>query len=98
MKETLYLKTGKGKLRILAKSEALPNFALCALPSFPATARERLVSALLKLKPLTNAKDAETVKNWDDEVRNGFVEPGSDFIPSILNLYSIYWEITNVSR
>ncbi|GAM10222.1 putative phosphite transport system-binding protein PtxB [Geobacter sp. OR-1] len=98
MKESLYQRAGKGHLTVLATSEALPNFALASLPSFPAKLREQLASALLRIKPLANPRHAETVKQWDDEIKNGFAAPGKDFLPEILNLYSIYWEVTNGSR
>ena len=98
MKEALFRKIAKENLRVLATSEEVPNFALTALPSFPEKLRRQLTKSLLTLQPLVDSKDAAIVKGWDDEVKNGFVEPDSNFLPAILNLYSIYWEITNESR
>ncbi|MBT0664633.1 PhnD/SsuA/transferrin family substrate-binding protein [Geobacter pelophilus] len=98
MKEALYQRLGKANLRVLATSEEVPNFALAALPSLPAKVREKVVAELRMIKPLANANHAELVKNWDDEVKNGFTEPGKDFLPSILNLYSVFWEVTNELR
>jgi sulfonate transport system substrate-binding protein len=95
MKETLFRKIAKEHLRVLATSEDIPNFALTALPSFPEKVRKQLVHALLSVQPLVDKKDVAIVKGWDDEVKNGFVEPDSNYLPAILNLYSIYWEVTN---
>jgi ABC-type phosphate/phosphonate transport system substrate-binding protein len=98
LKETLYQKFRKENLRIVATSDQLPNFALCALPSFPEKARDRLLAALLRLKPLASKADAETVTHWDDEIKNGFSIPDEHFLPAIINFYSTYWEVTNASR
>lgn len=98
MKETLYLKAGKDRFRLLAASESLPNFALTSLPTLPEKIRAQLVSTLTRLTPLKNRRDAETVRPWDDEIKNGFVAPDADFLPSVINLYSVYWEVINESR
>lgn len=98
MKESLYRKIEGNLLRAVAVSEPLPNFALCALPSLQEKVRASVVSSLLNLKPLSNKRDAETVKSWDDEVKNGFIEPPPSFLPAIINLYSTYWEVVNDTR
>jgi phosphonate transport system substrate-binding protein len=70
-------------LRVLATSEPLPSFAFAALPSLPTATRERFAAALLALRPAERAADAELVRGWDDEVRQGFVRPPPDFLPSV---------------
>jgi len=93
VKDSLYLKFRGETLRELKTSEPLPNFAFCAIPSLPAETRKLFSSTLLKLHPQTNAKDAATVKGWDDEIRNGFMLPAKDFLPSVMRLRQIYKEV-----
>lgn len=76
-------------LRVLATSAPLPNFAFAALPSFGRQARERFAGALLRLRPRERPADAETVKSWDDEVKNGFVEPAPGYLPAVLSLQGV---------
>jgi ABC-type phosphate/phosphonate transport system substrate-binding protein len=93
VKEGLAIKfTGQG-LNILATSQALPNFALCALPTLPASVRQRLVSAIMRLKPLESRKDANTVKSWDDEIKHGFVQPDVRYLPSVMKVLEIFREV-----
>jgi phosphonate transport system substrate-binding protein len=93
VKETLYRKFEREPLRVLTISGPLPNFAFSALPSLPSRVREPFVQALLRLKPHTNARDAKMMKGWDDEIRNGFMLPAQDYLPSVLNVLGIYREI-----
>ncbi len=93
VKETLARKFGKGALHVLATSPPLPNFTLCTAPTMPARTRQNLRAALLRLKPSTNVRDAETMKNWDDEVKTGFMKPGKEFIPTVMKIDRIYREI-----
>lgn len=93
VKESLYLKFRNETLRELKSSEPLPNFAFCATPSLPAKTRKLFSSTLLRLQPRSNPKDAENMQGWDDEIRNGFVPPDKDFIPSVLRLRQIYKEV-----
>lgn len=83
--ESMYQKFQKDNLKVLGISMPMPNFALCALPSFPVKARERLITNLLKLKPHVVSRDAEIVKEWDEEIKHGFMVPADDFLPAILN-------------
>ncbi len=92
VKETLARRFGKEKLRVVALSEPLPNFALCATPSLPSSVKQHMISALTRLKPLANSKDAETMKTWDDEIKNGFTVPGNDFLPSVMLIFKIFEE------
>ncbi len=98
VKETLYRRFEKEPLRLLQTSEPLPNFAFAALPTQPRALRERLVAALLKLRPLENAADADTVKGWDDEIRNGFTAPAPDFLASVLKVHDIYEAVMHERR
>jgi ABC-type phosphate/phosphonate transport system substrate-binding protein len=95
LKESLFRKISDQNVRMLATSEEVPNFTLSALPSFPEKTREKVATSLLRLKPRTNSRDALTVKGWDSEICNGFVRPPKNLLPSVLNLYSTYWEVTN---
>jgi ABC-type phosphate/phosphonate transport system substrate-binding protein len=98
VKEALYRRFQKEPVRLLQTSEALPNFALSALPSQPPALRQRLVAALLKLHPLGNDADAALVKGWDDEIKNGFVVPAPDFLPAVLRVYDVYESVMHESR
>lgn len=90
VKEALYRRFEQEPVRLLKASQALPNFAFCALPSQPPARRERFVAALLKLRPLQSAPDAQTVTGWDDEIRNGFAPPGPDFLPAVIRTLATY--------
>jgi len=98
VKEALYRRFEKEPVYLLQSSESLPNFAFAALPSQPPALRERLVTVLLKLRPLENAADAEAVKGWDDEIKNGFLAPAPDFLPSVLKVHDIYETVMHESR
>ena len=98
VKEALYRRFEKEPVRLLQTSEPLPNFAFVALPSQPAALRERFVAALLKLKPRESPADAEAVKGWDDEIKNGFMAPAPDFLPSVLKVHDIYEAVMHESR
>lgn len=95
VKEALYRKFKNEPLRVLQTSDPLPNFSFCALPSLPAVIRERFIAVLLKLQPLANADDAEVVKGWDDEIKNGFMLPTQEYLASVRKLHAIYQEITH---
>lgn len=98
VKATLYRRFEKEPLRLLQTSEALPNFAFAALSSQPPARRERLVAALLKLKPLETAADAAAVAGWDDEIKNGFVVPAPDFLPAVLRLADLSQSLLHENR
>jgi len=98
VKETLYRKFKNEPLRVLMTSDALPNFAFCASPSLSSEVRERFISALTRLKPLTSDSDAETAKTWDDEIKNGFMPPNEAFLGSIRELNNVYREVMHESR
>ena len=98
VKETLYRKFKNEPLRVLKTSVALPNFAFCASPSLSAEVRERFISALTRLKPLTNDNDAETAKTWDDEIKNGFMPPNEAFLGSVRELNNVYREVMHETR
>ncbi len=98
VKETLYRKFKNEPLRVLMTSDALPNFSFCASPVLPTANRERFVTELIKLKPLSNEKDAELTKAWDDEIKNGFILPTEEFLASVLKLNIVYQEIMHEVR
>jgi len=78
---------------VLTISGPLPNFAFSALPSLSSRLRDAFAQALLQLKPHANTRDADMMKGWDDEIRNGFMLPAQDFLPSVLNVLGTYREI-----
>ena len=98
VKEALFRRFEKDAVQLLQTSEALPNFAFVALPSQPAALRARFVAALLKLKPRERPDDVGIVKGWDDEIKNGFMTPEPDFLPSVLKVYDIYESVMHESR
>ena len=85
LKEFLARRFLKDGLRIVAVSENLPNFALSAAPSAPGPVIQRLKSALLKLRPAKNSNDAKLMSSWDDEIRQGFITPGKDYLSALHN-------------
>lgn len=98
VKETLAKKFTNERLKILAVSAPLPNFALSVTPTLPSSARQQLVSSLKRLKPLVNGKDAETMKNWDDEIKNGFITPDKEFLPSVIRVFNIFNEMQETQK
>jgi phosphonate transport system substrate-binding protein len=98
VKETLARKFSGEGLKIIAVSPPLPNFSLCATPTLAAAVKQSLTSSLIRLKPLTNSKDAETVKSWDDEIKHGFTLPDKEFLPSVMKIFGIFSEIQGTSR
>jgi phosphonate transport system substrate-binding protein len=99
VKEALYLRFAKEPaIRLLQVSQPLPNFSLAALPAQPPDVRDRVVVALLRLRPLERPRDAEVVKGWDDEIKNGFVLPPAGFLPAALNLAEIAEKTLHESR
>jgi phosphonate transport system substrate-binding protein len=63
-------------LRVLARSEEIPNFVLALAPGDPPAFREQLVRALTVL-PGQNRAATAAMKDWDEEFSGGFV-PASD--------------------
>lgn len=98
MKEALFRKFEKEAIKPLKTSDLLPNFAFCAAPSVKQEVLRSLTEKLLGLKPLSVPADAQAVRNWDDEVKNGFVAPDAEFLPSVLRLNSIYQEMMREAR
>jgi phosphonate transport system substrate-binding protein len=98
VKETLYRKFKNEPLRVLQVSELLPNFSFTVSASLPRPVREQFIESLLKLKPGQDAGDAAIVTDWDDEIRNGFILPGKDYLPSVLRLLTITREILHEDR
>lgn len=98
VKETLYRKFKNESLRVLKQSDALPNFGFTASPRLPAAVRELFASTLLKLQPSSNARDAETTRSWDDEIKNGFVSPNDEYLTSVTRLNSVYQEVMHDIR
>ncbi|MDH4161820.1 MAG: PhnD/SsuA/transferrin family substrate-binding protein [Nitrospirota bacterium] len=98
MKEALYRKFEKESIKPLKMSDPLPNFALTASPAVNPQIYQELVKALLVLKPLQDPADGRAVRDWDDEIKNGFMLPDADFLPSVIRLHNIYQEIMHEAR
>jgi phosphate/phosphite/phosphonate ABC transporter binding protein len=95
VKETLAKRFSKERLKVVAVSAPLPNFAICATSSLPSSIQRQMISALTRLKPLSSSKDADLVKTWDEEIHNGFMLPGKDFLPSVIKVFELFKEIQN---
>jgi hypothetical protein len=33
------------------------------------------------------------MQDWDDEIKNGFISPPASYVPSVMNLFSVYREV-----
>jgi ABC-type phosphate/phosphonate transport system substrate-binding protein len=87
VKSALYRRfSGQPSLRLLQTSRALPNFAFAALPALATPVRERVSAALLRLRPRESPSDARQVKDWEDEIKNGFVAVPSGFLDAAREL------------
>lgn len=98
VKESLYRKFRSEPLRVLKISDPLPNFAFCAAPNFNSRARNLFRAALSRLKPLTDERDAAAVKDWDDEIRSGFVLPSGEYLEAVQRVHRITGEILHEDR
>lgn len=76
VREIVGEKYARRGLRILARSEGIPNFALTLAPGVGPALREALFQALI-LRPGKDAAAAETIHGWDEELAGGFL-PAAD--------------------
>lgn len=86
IKEALYKKFKKFNLKRLKASEPLPNFVFCAAPQLRPQVAEAFTTALLRLKPRASAADKKLMREWDDEIKNGFIKPPETFFSDILRM------------
>ncbi len=93
MKDTLYKRFQESRLRVLIRSEPLPNFAFTAGPNISSSTKELFARALLRLKPGKNEPDRKLMQEWDDEIKNGFMPPTPSYQPSVMNLLATYREV-----
>jgi phosphonate transport system substrate-binding protein len=63
-------------LRVLARSEEIPNFVLALAPGSEPALPDELVRALVLL-PRQDSRTAEMIRSWDEELAGGFL-PASD--------------------
>jgi len=98
VKEALYRRFQGDPLRVLKTSDPLPNFAFAAAPGLSERTRKRFADALLKLRPQADPKDRELARDWDDEIKNGFILPPADFRAAVLNMLSVYEEIMHADK
>lgn len=86
VKELLYERFKAFNLRVLKASEPIPNFAFCASPNINKQVAEKFMTSLLKLKPMTNKRDKNIVKDWHDVIRHGFILPPDNYLKDVLKL------------
>lgn len=98
VKESLYLKFKDASLKALKISDPVPQFAFSAAPSLGRKAKLRFINALLGLKPRAKDKHRRLVKDWDDEIKNGFVLPSDSFLDDVMKLNKVYEEIMHEDR
>lgn len=93
VKESLYRKIAGEPFRELKISQPVPNFAFAVLPGTAPGVSAAFAEALLRLHPATSPADAEVMKSWDTEIKNGFLLPPAGFLESIVQLSSLTDEI-----
>ena len=98
VKEALYKRFKKSRLRVLKSSDQLPNFAFCALPSLDARAKKTFSGLLLALSPHANKKDRELMRHWDDEIRNGFIKPPGTYLRDVEQVNRYYEEMAHENK
>lgn len=89
-KESVFKKVKDARFNILKVSEPLPHHAFCAAPNINPDIEKKFTSALLKLKPLQNKGDENIVKEWDHELRHGFILPPENYIKDIMKLNDLF--------
>jgi len=75
---------GRG-LRVLARSDPLPNFPLVAAPGAPPELLRSLVEALVE-RPARDPGVRERIRGWDGELAGGFAPASEDDYRSVLGL------------
>lgn len=75
VKESLYRRVAGERFRMLHTSRPVPNFSFAVLPAADPRVSASFAESLLKLNPKGSAADAELMKGWDDEIKNGFLLP-----------------------
>lgn len=98
VKEALFARFKKSRLRVLKSSEPLPNFAFSALPSIDAGVKKAFIRALLALSPRTSRKDREMMRAWDDEIRSGFIRPSRTHLRGVELVNRYYEEMAHENR
>ena len=78
------------KFKKLKTSEPLPHHSFCAAPGTNPDIERKFINALSKLKPLHNKRDKDMVKDWDPELRYGFVLPPKNYVQGILKLHTLF--------
>jgi len=89
VKESLYRRFEKSPLKVLAVSDAVPNFVFCSTPALSSQVEKKFVQALTALKPLSDPSHKQTVRAWDDEVQHGFITPPKTYLQDVLELKDI---------
>lgn len=98
IKESLYRKVRSSGLKVIKISGPLPQFSFVASPAMNEDAKKSLISALIRLRPLERPEDSKTVRDWDDEIKNGFIRPSEQFLRDAIELAKVHDEITGEDR
>lgn len=79
VKDVVALKYLPQGLRVIARSEELPNAPIAAGPTLPKEAEAALVNALLSIRE-SNPAERKALADWGPEIRYGFVKArGEDY-------------------
>jgi ABC-type phosphate/phosphonate transport system substrate-binding protein len=93
VKQSLYEKFRDLPLRVLMTSNELPGFAFAVAPGLNEAVRKQLAAALVGLHPLADEGDRRLTKDWDDEIKNGFILPPPGYDRSVAGVLAVYREI-----
>lgn len=89
VKDTLYEEFKKFGIKKLKASGPIPPFTFGATPALSPETENAFRNALLKLKPLTNPSDKQTMKGWDPEVKYGFAPAPKNYLRNVLELKAV---------
>ncbi len=79
IKSALFERVRSPAMKVLQRSEDLPNFVFCASPTLDPDVAGGFVAALRMLRPRDDPAHRDLVKGWDVEIQNGFVPPPDSF-------------------
>ncbi len=98
VKEPVFEKFKELNLKVLKISDPIPNYTFCATSTIAPRIEREFINALLKLKPIFNEADKNTVKYWDPELRHGFILPPPNYIQDVLKLQRTYKNIIHENQ
>ena len=98
VKESLFRKFAPEQLRMLKASEPLPGFAVAAGPKVPDAVKKRFADAVMTLRPLEDKVAQARTRDWDDEIKFGFILPPADFAASVRRVRTVTSEFLHADR